>query len=87
MECRVESVELSIGGRIWIILRLFRYESEKQMVRSGLNAFLYNCLRLANLEALMPEKAFHLTLVSVQPMEHNAYSGIFTSTITAEDLF
>ena len=43
--------------------------------------------RLASLEALHPEKAFHLTLVSVNPMKRNSYSDIFTSVVTAENLF
>ena len=43
--------------------------------------------RLADLEATMPEKAFHLTLVSVYPMERNEYSDIITSSITADELF
>ena len=43
--------------------------------------------RLADLESLMPEKTFHLTLVSVTPMDRNEYSDIFTSAVTAENLF
>ena len=43
--------------------------------------------RLAALEKMLPEKTFHMTLVSVGPMERNDYSDSFTSIVTAEDLF
>lgn len=43
--------------------------------------------RLAALEATMPEKAFHLTLVSVYPTERNEYSDIITSSIAVDELF
>ena len=43
--------------------------------------------RLDALETLMHSKTFHLTLISVKPMERNEYSDIFTATLTADDLF
>jgi len=42
---------------------------------------------LHDLETLHPEKTFHLTLISVNSMQRNEYSDIFTSAVVAEDLF
>lgn len=42
---------------------------------------------MATLEEQMPEKTFHLTLVSLCPIERNEYSGAFQSVITIDDLF
>ena len=43
--------------------------------------------RLHDLETLHPKKTFHLTLISVNSMQRNEYSDIFTSAVVAEDLF
>lgn len=43
--------------------------------------------RLNSLEKQQPDKTFHLTLISVNPLERNEYSDVFTSTIAAESLF
>ena len=43
--------------------------------------------RLSMLEALYPAKTFHLTFVGVNPIERNEHSDVFTSVITADDLF
>jgi hypothetical protein len=43
--------------------------------------------RLHDLETLHPQKTFHLTLISVNSMQRNEYSDIFTSAVVAEDLF
>ena len=39
------------------------------------------------LEQAQPEKKFHLTFVTVNPIERNAYSDIVKSAVTAEELF
>ena len=43
--------------------------------------------RIDALEQIQPEKTFHLTFVTVYPMERNAYSDIVTSAVTADELF
>ena len=43
--------------------------------------------RLSFLENTMPEKTFHMTLVSINGMERNEHSDIFVREISAEDLF
>ena len=43
--------------------------------------------RIDLLEQIQPEKTYHLTFVTVNPIERNAHSDIVTSTVTAEDLF
>ena len=43
--------------------------------------------RLHDLETLHPKKTFHLTLISVNSMQRNEYSDLFTSAVVAEDLF
>jgi hypothetical protein len=43
--------------------------------------------RMATLENMRPDKKFHLTFVTVSPIERNAHSDIVTSTVTADDLF
>lgn len=43
--------------------------------------------RMSALEQACPDKKFHLTFISVNPFEHNAYSDVITSTVTADDLF
>ena len=43
--------------------------------------------RLSALEGMLPGKALHMTLVSINGMERNEHSDIFTTTITADDLF
>lgn len=43
--------------------------------------------RLAALEQMAPNKTFHLTLISASPVEHSEYADVFTSAITADDLF
>lgn len=43
--------------------------------------------RIDSLEQIQPEKTYHLTFVTVNPIERNAHSDIVTSTVTAEELF
>ena len=43
--------------------------------------------RIDSLEQIKPEKTYHLTFVTVNPIERNAHSDIVTSTVTAEELF
>jgi hypothetical protein len=43
--------------------------------------------RIDKLEHACPDKTFHLTFVTVNPMDRNAHSDIVTSTITADELF
>ena len=43
--------------------------------------------RIAALENLQPTKSYHLTFVTVNPIERNAYSDIVTSEVTADELF
>lgn len=43
--------------------------------------------RLSILESMNGNKSFNMTLVSVQPLRQNAYSDIFVSFITLDDLF
>ena len=43
--------------------------------------------RIDTLERLQPDKTFHLTFVTVNPIEHNSYSDIVKSAITADELF
>jgi len=39
------------------------------------------------LEHAQPDKKFHLTFVTVNPVERNAYSDMVKSAVTAEELF
>lgn len=43
--------------------------------------------RIDALEQIQPEKTFHLTFITVYPMERNAHSDIVTSAVTADELF
>ena len=43
--------------------------------------------RLSALETALPKKTIHLTLVSIKGLEHNIHSDVFTSNISANDLF
>ena len=43
--------------------------------------------RIDALEQIQPEKTFHLTFVTVYPMERTAHSDIVTSAVTADELF
>ena len=43
--------------------------------------------RIDALEHTQPEKKFHLTFVTVKPIERNYYSDMVKSAITAEELF
>jgi hypothetical protein len=43
--------------------------------------------RLDALEHAQPDKKFHLTFVTVNPIERNIHSDIVKSTVTAEELF
>lgn len=43
--------------------------------------------RLSSLEVIMPEKTIHMTLISIKGMERNENSEIFTTSISADDLF
>lgn len=43
--------------------------------------------RLSALETHLPSKTLHLTLISILPLERNEYSDVFTSVITADELF
>ena len=43
--------------------------------------------RISSLEQLHPDKTYHLTFVTVNPIERNAYSDIVTSAVTADELF
>ena len=42
---------------------------------------------LDQLERIQPDKKYHLTFVTVKPIERNAYSDIVKSSITSEELF
>ena len=43
--------------------------------------------RMNGLEKKNPDKKFHLTFVTVSPIERNAHADIVTSAVTADDLF
>lgn len=43
--------------------------------------------RIDSLERFQPKKTYHLTFVTVYPIERNAHSDIVTSTVTADELF
>ena len=43
--------------------------------------------RIDALEHTLPDKRFHLTFVTVNPIERNVHSEIVKSAITAEELF
>ena len=43
--------------------------------------------RLATLEGLLPEKTFHMTLITINGLERNEHSDIFTTVLSADDLF
>lgn len=43
--------------------------------------------RIATLEQARPDKTFHLTFVTVSPIERNIHSDIVKSAVTAEELF
>ena len=43
--------------------------------------------RLSALEGMLPGKTLHMTLVSITGMERSEHSDIFTTIITADDLF
>ena len=43
--------------------------------------------RIDALEQANPDKKFHLTFVTVSPIERNAYSDMVKSAVTADDLF
>ena len=43
--------------------------------------------RINTLEHAQPDKSYHLTFVTVNPIERNVHSDIVKSAITAEDLF
>ena len=43
--------------------------------------------RIDALERLQPDKKFHLTFVTVTPIESNAHSDIVKSEVTADELF
>ena len=44
-------------------------------------------LRLSTLENMWPKKTFHMTLISINGIERNEHSDIFTAIISADDLF
>lgn len=43
--------------------------------------------RIGMLEKLDSDKTYHLTLISVAPLQNNVYSDTITSKITIDDLF
>ena len=43
--------------------------------------------RVSTLEKTIPDKTYHLTLISVAPLKSNAYSDTFTARITIDELF
>ena len=43
--------------------------------------------RVDTLEHIQPDKKYHLTFVTVNPIERNIHSDIVKSAITAEELF
>lgn len=43
--------------------------------------------RVSTLENLYPDKTFHLTYIGIVPLERNKHSEVFTSAITADNLF
>ena len=43
--------------------------------------------RLSELETRFHNKTLHLTLISLLPLERNEHSEVFTSVITADELF
>jgi len=43
--------------------------------------------RIDALEQANPDKKFHLTFVTVSPIERNSYSDMVKSAVTADDLF
>lgn len=43
--------------------------------------------RISMLEKMDSDKTYHLTLISVTPLQPNAYSDTITSKITIDDLF
>ena len=43
--------------------------------------------RIGMLEKMDSDKTYHLTLISVAPLQNNVYSDTITSKITIDDLF
>ena len=82
---------LSKSDKLDLIAKLsnsMRDEADKKRMRPNLRTcFKGDWSNIDALEQARPDKQYHLTFVTVNPLERNIHSDMVESAITAEELF